>query len=155
MQKFLLLALLIVGAPLWGRESPPLLSVAGGIFRTGYPKPYFQVELKGSFPHSYLRPQLGFATSQHHVSYLYGGLGLDFYLFKHLVLTPSFSPGAYWKGNGKNLGHILEFRSALELALVSLLGHRLGGQFMHLSNASLGHHNPGVNAAVVFFSLPL
>ena len=34
-----------------------------------------------------------------------------------LTFTPSFAPGLYHEGDGKDLGHILEFKSEVQLSL--------------------------------------
>lgn len=83
-----------------------------------------------------------------------GGL-YDIYLGSRVVLTPSFAPGIYFQNHGKNLGFPLEFRSAIALSFVLKGCHRLGAQFYHISNASLGSKNPGEESLVVFYSLAL
>jgi len=87
--------------------------------------------------------------------YVYGGLAGDIFLSKSTVLTPSFAPGLYFKGNGKELGLILEFRSSMEIAYILPNYARVGAQFYHLSNASLGYKNPGSESLVFFYSIPL
>ncbi len=64
--------------------------------------------------------------------YLYGGFGLDIFLGKHLVITPSFCPGVYFQGKGKNLGYPLEFRSSVEVAYVFTNRSRIGVQGYHI-----------------------
>lgn len=70
-------------------------------------------------------------------------------------LTPSFAAVAYQRGQGKDLGQTLEFRSGLEVAWELARGSRLGVLFYHLSNASLAEVNPGSNSLVAVYSLPL
>lgn len=103
----------------------------------------------------YLRPQVTLVVPEMNGVFIGAGLGVDFYLCEYLVFTPSFEPGLYYQGNSRNLGHPIEFRSAVELAYENDNGLRLGAQFYHISNASLGHHNPGANALIFFFGLPL
>ena len=69
-------------------------------------------------------------------------------------MTPSFIPGVYCKGSGKDLGYPLEFRSSLELAYEWCCKARLSGQFYHISNASLSKKNPGANALALIFCIP-
>ena len=73
------------------------------------------------------------------------------YPFKILNLTPSFTPGLYNQGNGKDLGHVLEFKSELQLSLDLSKESQLGFSYNHLSNASLGEKNPGANSYMFNF----
>lgn len=67
------------------------------------------------------------------------------------TVTPFTGGTLYERGDGKELGGVVEFRSGLEL------GYRLGGDrqiglsFYHLSNADIYDANPGVNSLVVTF----
>ena len=65
---------------------------------------------------------------QLHHSTLHGfaGLLIDLYLFGRVVITPSFAPGVYYAGRGKDLGFPLEFRSQVELSYRFLSGARIG-----------------------------
>jgi hypothetical protein len=72
-----------------------------------------------------------------------------------LVLTPSFGAGLYADGGGKELGHAVEFRSQIEIAYRFDNRARLGLAFSHISNASIGDKNPGVEVLNVYYSLPL
>ena len=71
---------------------------------------------------------------------------------------PSFiTIGAgYFEGNGKDLGHVFEIRSALEVAYRFDDRSRLGVMFYHISNAGLGDDkNPGAEALTLSYSFPL
>jgi lipid A 3-O-deacylase len=48
--------------------------------------------------------------------YVYAGVAIDIFLGRRFVLTPSFAPGLYADGDGKDLGHTVEFRSSVKLA---------------------------------------
>ena len=85
--------------------------------------------------------------------YGYGGIAFDWVL-SNLVLTPSFAVGGYLDGDGKDLGHTIEFRSALEIAYQFRDRHRLGLMFYHLSNASLADNNPGTEVLSLSYSIP-
>lgn len=103
-----------------------------------------------------LRPMAGIMWSQKGSVYVYGGIGLDIYLIKQkIVLTPSFAPGIYFKGGGKNLHYPLEFRSSIDLAYVFDNKGRFGAQFFHLSHAGLGGKNPGTEVLLFYFAVPL
>jgi hypothetical protein len=100
------------------------------------------------------KPQVGmFATSKGGF-YTYAGIRLDVYLGNRFVFTPSFSPGLYLEGNGKDLHFPVEFRSSAEFAYRFDDYSRLSLGIAHLSNASLGDKNPGVEALTLSYSVP-
>ncbi len=70
-------------------------------------------------------------------------------------LTPAFAVAGYERGEGKDLGQTLEFRSSIELAYELAGGQQLGVRFYHLSNAGLADANPGSNSLVAVWSLPV
>ena len=49
-------------------------------------------------------------------AYIYTGVQAQYKLGK-INFTPSFAPGLYSKGDGKDLGHILEFKSELQISV--------------------------------------
>ena len=85
--------------------------------------------------------------------YGYGGIAFDWVLSK-FIFTPSFAVGGYLDGDGKDLGHTIEFRSAVEIAYQFPDRHRLGLMFYHLSNASLADNNPGTEVLSFSYSIP-
>ncbi|MCZ6609695.1 MAG: acyloxyacyl hydrolase, partial [Alphaproteobacteria bacterium] len=50
------------------------------------------------------KPMGGLMATLDGAFYLYGGLAVDIFLGQRLVLTPSFAPGLYIEGGGKDLG---------------------------------------------------
>ena len=138
-------------------SAPPLLQIGGGFFNVLRTKYCGQgsIEYKRSPVVYQLRPFVGFLMTTKKSVYVYGGVGYDFFIGKHFVLTPSFAPGVYYRGQGKDLGFTLEFRSSIEAAVDFCKHHRLGVQFYHISNASLGHKNPGEESLVFFLAIPL
>jgi len=100
-----------------------------------------------------IHPFVGLMGTTDKAVYGYGGIALDWKLGK-FVLTPSFAAGAYTDGDGKDLGHTIEFRSALEVAYQFENRHRLGLIFYHLSNASIGDTNPGTEVLSLGYSIP-
>ena len=87
--------------------------------------------------------------------YGYAGVLVDFYMGRRVVLTPSFAAGLYEDGDGKDLGHAVEFRSSMELAYRFDDRSRLGVSFYHLSNAGLSNNNPGTEVLSLNYSIPL
>ena len=96
----------------------------------------------------------GFVTGDEAV-YVYGGIRLDLFFGRRIVLTPNFAVGLFEEGNGRALGQPLEFRSGLELAYRFDNRSRLGLAFHHLSNAGLSERNPGVETLVLRYSFPM
>ena len=97
-----------------------------------------------------LSPITGFMMTADSTSYLYTGVQAEYKIGK-LNLTPSFSPGLYSVGDGKDLGSPLEFKSEVQLSIDFLSGSRLGYSMSHLSNADLGETNPGADSYMFNF----
>ena len=92
-----------------------------------------------------LSPITGFMITENKVGYVYTGVQAQ-YSIGNLNITPSFSPGLYGEGDGKDLGHVLEFKSELQLSLDLFSNSELGFSYNHISNASLSDKNPGANS---------
>jgi hypothetical protein len=101
------------------------------------------------------KPWVGVEGTSDGAFYGAAGILIDVYFGKRLVLTPSFGAGLYADGDGKELGHAVEFRSQIEIAYRFDNRARLGLAFSHISNASIGDKNPGVEILNVYYSLPL
>lgn len=99
-------------------------------------------------------PFFGVMTTSDKALYGYAGIRLDLFLNDNWVLTPQFSPGLYHDGDGKDLGHTIEFRSGLELAYRFEDRSRLGMTIYHISNAHLSSNNPGTEVLTVHYSYP-
>ena len=63
-----------------------------------------------------------------------------------LTFTPSFTPGLYHEGNGKDLGHVIEFKSEIQFSYALSENSKIGFSYNHVSNASIGDKNPGANS---------
>ncbi len=103
----------------------------------------------------FLKPWIGIeATNEGAV---WGGAGLyaDLPLYDRVYLTASTGIGGYSQGGGKDLGHTLEFRSTGEVSFRFDNGVRLGVSISHISNASIGDINPGVNILSAVYMVPL
>ena len=97
-----------------------------------------------------LSPITGFIITQDNAGYLYTGVQAD-YKLGSINFTPSFTPGYYNKGDGKDLGHSLEFKSELQFSIDLPSNAQLGFSYNHISNASLGSKNPGANSYMFNF----
>ena len=97
-----------------------------------------------------LSPITGAFITADSAGYIYTGVQAQ-YKIGALNITPSFMPGLYHQGDGKDLGHILEFKSEVQLSLDISKSTELGFSYNHLSNASLGDKNPGANSYMFNF----
>ena len=97
-----------------------------------------------------LSPITGALVTADSAAYIYTGVQAQYTLGK-INFTPSFAPGLYSKGDGKDLGHILEFKSELQISVDFVNNSQLGFSYNHLSNASLGTKNPGANSYMFNF----
>ena len=97
-----------------------------------------------------LSPITGALITADNASYVYTGVQAQ-YKIGALNLTPSFTPGLYNSGDGKDLGHIVEFKSEIQLSLDLPRDSQFGFSYNHLSNASLGDKNPGANSYMFNF----
>ena len=92
-----------------------------------------------------LSPVTGALITADNAAYIYTGVQAQYTIGK-INLTPSFTPGLYSEGDGKDLGHIVEFKSEIQLSVDLLKNSQLGFSYNHISNASLGDKNPGANS---------
>ena len=97
-----------------------------------------------------LSPVTGAMITADSAAYFYTGVQAN-YKVGSLNFTPSFAPGYYNEGDGKDLGHALEFKSEVQLSLELPKDSQFGFSYNHLSNASLGDKNPGANSYMFNF----
>ena len=97
-----------------------------------------------------LSPITGALITADNAGYVYTGVQAQ-YKLGNLNITPSFTPGLYHEGDGKDLGHILEFKSEVQISLDIFKNSELGFSYNHISNASLGDKNPGANSYMFNF----
>ena len=97
-----------------------------------------------------LSPVSGIMVTADTAGYIYTGVQAQ-YKFGNINVTPSFTPGLYHEGEGKDLGHPVEFKSEVQLSLNLFQNSQLGFSYNHISNASLGEKNPGANSYMFNF----
>ena len=97
-----------------------------------------------------LSPITGGFLTENSAVYLYSGVQSEFDL-GFMSITPSFAPGYYNNGNGKDLGHPLEFKTEVQVSFDLSKDSHLGMSYNHISNASLGTKNPGANSYMFNF----
>lgn len=75
-------------------------------------------------------------------AYFYTGVEAEYDLGP-LKILPSFSPGYYEQGGGKNMGDALEFKSEIKIGLDIFENTKFGYSYSHISNNDRGSVNPG------------
>jgi len=113
----------------------------------------FQHQNENLFRNSFLgtiSPITGAMITADNASYIYTGVQAQYKIGK-INLTPSFTPGLYNEGDGKDLGHLVEFKSEVQFSLDLFTDTELGFSYNHISNASLGDKNPGANSYMFNF----
>ena len=85
--------------------------------------------------------------------YLYTGVEAE-YKLGPLKIIPSFAPGLYEAGNGKDLGSPLEFKSEIKFNLDIFKNSKIGYSYGHISNNDWGKggKNPGIDNQQISFS---
>ena len=83
--------------------------------------------------------------------YLYTGIEGQYGLGP-LKISPSFTPGYYEKGDGKDLGSVLEFKSEIKFGLDIFENSKLSYSYSHISNNDWGDTNPGTDNQQITFS---
>ena len=97
-----------------------------------------------------LSPITGGFLTEKNAFYLYSGVQAE-YEIGSLNITPSFAPGYYQQGNGKDLGSVIEFKTEVQVTYDFSEATQLGMSYNHISNASIGAKNPGANSYMFNF----
>ena len=97
-----------------------------------------------------LSPITGGFLTEKSAFYFYTGAQVEYDL-GFITITPSFAPGYYNSGDGKDLGSALEFKSEIQMSLNLNDSSQFGMSYNHISNASLGDKNPGANSYMINF----
>ena len=82
--------------------------------------------------------------------YFYTGVE-GHYSIGPMNISPSFTPGYYEKGSGKDLGSALEFKSEIKVGFDILKDSKLGYSYSHISNNDWGSKNPGTDNQQIIF----
>ena len=107
-------------------------------------------DLNRDFSLGNLSPITGAFMTEVSSAFIYTGVQAQYNLGK-INFNPSFAPGLYSKGDGKDLGHIFEFKTELQISVDFASNSQLGFSYNHLSNAGLGGNNPGANSYMFNF----
>ena len=97
-----------------------------------------------------ISPVTGAFITADSAKYIYTGIQAN-YKIGSLNFNPSFTPGLYDEGDGKDLGHVIEFKTEIQISANLTDSSKIGFSYNHLSNASLGSKNPGANSYLFNF----
>jgi len=116
----------------------------------------FGIEHKNSdlFRNTFLgkfSPITGALVTGKGATYVYTGVEAQ-YGFGPIKILPSFTPGYYEKGGGKDLGDVIEFKSEIKLGFDLFGDSKIGYSYSHISNNDWGSTNPGADTQSITFS---
>ena len=139
-------------------DDPEFITFSGGLFDFNRQKDEgaeFRVEYRSNEKLWLFKPFAVASIVNNGMSFWGGGVLLDIYFGRRLVFTPSFAP-TLWFGetDDLDLGHVIEFRSQIEIAYRFDNRSRLGVSVSHYSNASLADENPGTESLLLNYSMP-
>ena len=97
-----------------------------------------------------ISPITGGFITENSAAYIYTGFEWNVEMGA-LTFTPSFAPGLYHEGDGKDLGHVIEFKSEIQFSYAFSKDSKIGVSYNHVSNASIGDKNPGANSYMFNF----
>ena len=95
-------------------------------------------------------PVSGVMITDDEAVYVYTGYQMN-QKSDYITISPSFAVGYYDEGDGKDLGHEIEFKTQIQLLFEISSNSELGFSYSHISNASLGDKNPGANSYMFNF----
>ena len=95
-------------------------------------------------------PVSGVMITDDEAVYVYTGYQMN-QKSDYITISPSFAVGYYDEGDGKDLGHEIEFKTQIQLLFEISSNSELGFSYNHISNASLGDKNPGANSYMFNF----
>ncbi len=160
--------LLALAVPAAAQDSVSHLFLGGGVYNIdgdneGNSKvPAFELEwrpgaryLEGFVPATSIAPFVGGFVTTERTAFGGFGFGIEVAPFNSLVLFPFTGVGLYNRGDGRDLGHPVEFRSGVEAGYRFSNGIQVAVSFFHLSNAGISETNPGIELLTLRFGAPL
>ena len=116
----LLVLAAVAGAPGGARaEDPAFVSLGLGYYdinRQSDAAADFRLEYRHGEKLWIFKPWVGVEGTSEGTLYAAAGILVDVFFGRRVVVTGSFGAGYYEEGDGKDLGHELEFRSQIEIA---------------------------------------
>ena len=152
------LAACVLGASAASADDPSFLSIGAGWydFDDNEQALDLRVEYRASAKYlGFIKPWIGVEITSDIAAYGAIGILTDIFFGRRVVVTPSFGAGLYADGDGKDLGHAVEFRSQIEIGYRFDDRSRLSAAFSHISNAGLEEdQNPGANILSLYYHIP-
>ncbi len=139
-------------------DDPDLLAIGAGAYNVLHNTKEAQLRLEYRFSYRFLyiiRPIVGALVTNKRSFYGYGGFRFDAEIGQHFVITPEAAAGYWDRGSGKDLGGHMEFKTGGEFAWRFADYSRIGFLFDHISNAGIYKKNPGVESAMLVYSIPI
>ena len=96
-------------------------------------------------------PVTGMFMTGKGATYIYTGIEAQ-YGIGPIKILPSFTPGFYEKGSGKDLGDVIEFKTELKFGVDIFKDSKIGYSYSHISNNEWGDKNPGTDNQQITFS---
>ena len=152
---FAFLSIFITNAYSQDKNYIALSSAVFDVLQQGRPSFEGRVEFRFNKIDWKMKPFGGIMANTDGAVYLFSGFYIDIPIASFFYITPSFAPGLYHRCDSKNLAFALEFRSQLEFTYVFTNHSRIGFSFNHISNASFGDENPGVESLALTYIIPL
>ncbi len=146
----------LAGAPSARADDPGLLAVSLGAFNAFDDRTAAEARLEYRSGRKVwiFAPLAGLTATGDGMVHGYLGLTADLRLGRRFVVTNGMAAGVWSRGDGKDLGHLLEFRSQLEFAYLLDDRSRIGVSVSHISNASLHGDNPGAESLMLTYAVP-
>lgn len=138
-------------------DDPKFLALSAGYYDINDDHDAFEgrIEYRHDKKFWIFKPFAGVMATSDEAVHGYAGVLVDIYFGRRWVLTPSFAPGLYRDGDGKDLGGTIQFRSQLEFSYRFDNRSRLGISVNHISNASIYDSNPGTESVAITYAIPL
>ena len=105
-------------------------------------------------PYVKIKPFAGLEATSDLAIYGLGGILFDIPLGP-VMITPSFGAGLYSRGQGRDLGFPVEFRSQIEVGYKFENEMRVSVAYSHISNGNLSEYNPGVDMISAYLHVPV
>ncbi|HEX7046134.1 MAG TPA: acyloxyacyl hydrolase [Gammaproteobacteria bacterium] len=102
-----------------------------------------------------LVPAAGISAAENGAYFVYADLHYEVRLGEHWILSPSFGVGRFGGSDEIDLGHLVEFRSGLEIRWQFDNGYSLGLALHHFSNGGISERNPGIEELALTLHVPL
>jgi hypothetical protein len=100
-------------------------------------------------------PLAGVGVTTDEAAFVYGGIHRAFRLGDSpWFMVPKLAVTLFDRGDGKELGQTLQFRSGVDVLRELGSGTRVGFGWYHISNASMDEVNPGANSLLLRVTWP-